>query len=363
MNKRAQRLAAILDGSNNLRAFLRVIRAGESSQDDAAYRVQVFGRQLDSLADHPRQVVNGTIGGKAVSSTAAGAYQFLARTWDECVSALGLTDFGPRSQDVAAVYLIERRRALQDVLEGRFEAAIRKCNREWASLPGSPYGQPTMSLDRARAVYQQWGGTFDADAVSTPTESLDEEPAMPMPPFIAAAVPALVELIPKLTRLFSSGSPTAERNVKAVELVAEVVQNATGARNIQEAVETMQSDPEALAAATRAVEARWFDLVETASGGIEAARKADAAMVDREGPWWQVARSPSFIIAVLILPLVYMIVGAVVGLFGAPFDDDVRSAIANGVIGMVLGGLIGYYYGQTTSRNRAPSMPPITDNR
>jgi uncharacterized protein YcfJ len=47
-----------------------------------------------------------------------------------------------------------------------------------------------------------------------------------------------------------------------------------------------------------------------------------------------------------------MIVGAVVGLFGAPFSEDVRAAIANGIVGLVLGGLIGYYYGQTTSRNR-----------
>jgi uncharacterized membrane protein YeaQ/YmgE (transglycosylase-associated protein family) len=65
--------------------------------------------------------------------------------------------------------------------------------------------------------------------------------------------------------------------------------------------------------------------------------------------------SPSFWVALLLLPLVYMIVGAVVGLFGDPFSDDVRSANANGIVGLILGGLIGYYYGQTTTRNRTPS--------
>ena len=63
--------------------------------------------------------------------------------------------------------------------------------------------------------------------------------------------------------------------------------------------------------------------------------------------------SPSFWVAMTMMPLVYMIVANVVGILGVPLDDQVRSAIANGVVGMILGGLIGYYYGQATSRNRA----------
>lgn len=30
---------------------------------------------------------------------------------------------------------------------------------EWASMPGSPYGQPVISLDTARAVYVDAGGS------------------------------------------------------------------------------------------------------------------------------------------------------------------------------------------------------------
>jgi len=93
-------------------------------------------------------------------------------------------------------------------------------------------------------------------------------------------------------------------------------------------------------------------LSEAGGGGIAGARKADAAFVASHEPVW---RSPSFLIAIALLPLVYLIVGAVVGLFGAPFSEDVRAAIANGIVGLVLGGLIGYYYGQSTSRNRTPS--------
>lgn len=93
----------------NVRAFLRVLRAGESDQTDDAYRMIVghTGARpslADSLADHPRIPVH--LPRLGVTSTAAGAYQFLSRTWDECVRALGLQDFGPQSQDLAAVYLL-----------------------------------------------------------------------------------------------------------------------------------------------------------------------------------------------------------------------------------------------------------------
>ena len=59
----------------------------------------------------------------------------------------GLTDFSPLAQDIAALYLIDRRRAMNAVLEGDWKTALERCNREWASLPGSPYGQPTKTLE------------------------------------------------------------------------------------------------------------------------------------------------------------------------------------------------------------------------
>jgi lysozyme len=146
---------ALLENSN-LRAFLRTIRAGEGTADTNGYR-RIFGGQLfDSYADHPRVYV--TYGNTTTS--AAGAYQFLAGTWDDVRRAINLPDFSPRSQDLGAAWLIRRRGALRDVLAGRFDDAIRKCAKEWASLPGAPYGQPTKTLAQARATYLQAGGTF-----------------------------------------------------------------------------------------------------------------------------------------------------------------------------------------------------------
>lgn len=138
----------------NVRAFLMLIRTGEGTADAAGYSRLFGGKQFASYADHPRVFV--PFG--STFSTAAGAYQILARTWDEIAAKYALEDFSPASQDLAAVGLIKRRGALGDVLAGRFRTAIQKCANEWASLPGSPYGQPTLSMSKAALVLANNGG-------------------------------------------------------------------------------------------------------------------------------------------------------------------------------------------------------------
>lgn len=140
--------------NQNVQALLRVIRAGEGTAGPNGYRTLFGGGLFESFADHPRRVVSKS----GYTSTAAGAYQFLASTWDETKRLMRLPDFSPRSQDLAALGRLAARGALDDAKAGRFEAAIRKIAREWASLPGSPYGQPTISWDRARALYASAGG-------------------------------------------------------------------------------------------------------------------------------------------------------------------------------------------------------------
>lgn len=87
--------------SINLRAFLYLIRYCEGTAGENGYRTQFGGGLFDSFDDHPRQAITRKLGGKDLTSTAAGAYQFLSRTWDECAKALSLPDFSPESQDRA----------------------------------------------------------------------------------------------------------------------------------------------------------------------------------------------------------------------------------------------------------------------
>jgi len=64
----------------NVQAFLALIRWTEG----AGYQTFFGGGIINDLDDHPRIAITRNLGGKPVTSTAAGAYQFLSKTWDEC---------------------------------------------------------------------------------------------------------------------------------------------------------------------------------------------------------------------------------------------------------------------------------------
>lgn len=236
-----------------------------------------------------------------------------------------------------------------------------------AELAANHEAERIDACDRARTVLLEL--TQDTpDEVPAPIEDpvvqlgpepgphiQQERPTMPIPAFLAAALPALVELLPRLGKVFGSGSQVAERNIRAAEIVAETVQRATSAPNIQTAVEAMRSDPAALQAAAQAVEQRWWEIAEAGGGGIDGARKADQAMRTTG----DLLHSASFWVALMLLPLVYLLVLSLIGMIGtATWSDDVRAGLAGSLISAVVGGLVGYYYGQTTSRNRATGATP-----
>lgn len=158
MKTSAMKTVTAADLNNkNVQAFLKVIRQGEGTSDANGYR-RIFGGQLfTGWADHPRITVKKS----GYTSSAAGAYQFIISTWDETRRMMGLRDFTPASQDLGAVGRIAARGALDDVKAGRFDLAVRKCAREWASLPYSPYGQPTLTIQKATNTYLASGGIIN----------------------------------------------------------------------------------------------------------------------------------------------------------------------------------------------------------
>lgn len=145
-NKRAEALAEHLNNPH-VQTMLDLISAAESTTKHGYYTM-FGGSRLDSLSDHPRRSLPFTqTDGKKNKSSAAGRYQFLQGTWDDVAKRLGLSDFSPRNQDLAAIELIRRRGALDDVAKGDFAAAIGKLGKEWASLPTSTYKQPKRSQE------------------------------------------------------------------------------------------------------------------------------------------------------------------------------------------------------------------------
>lgn len=139
----------------NEQAFLDMLAWSEGTDGENGYRMLFGGGLFDSYADHPRIYVPF----RNTSSSAAGRYQILARTWDSLRAKLGLSDFSPASQDAAALELIRERGALNDVRAGRVQDAIAKVAKVWASLPGAGYSQPERKLSALLGVYAQAGGT------------------------------------------------------------------------------------------------------------------------------------------------------------------------------------------------------------
>lgn len=351
-------------GNPNVQAFLKMLRYGEGTSGPKGYVTMFGGELFDSFDAHPNRVVTKTLGGKPISSSAAGAYQFLARTWKSLVDKYGFTDFSPHSQDLAAVALIAGRGALDDVIEGRFGAAVAKCNREWASLPGSPYGQPTVTLDKARQLYVTAGGSFDD--LSDPIAALTTPPtpiALPTPspeqkdpamaPFIAAAVTSVIDAVPDLIKIFGSKEDAvAERNSKAAIRVVEVAKDAIGAVNEQELVERIESEPAAAEQVRLAVQAQWYELTTTAES-VAAAREANAVYTRPDAPSF--TTNPAFWISLIVFIFPFMLLVDFLFVHPAQYSDEIRTQIVTAIL-VCIGVGSAYWLGSTNGSARKTEL-------
>ncbi len=131
-------------GSPNVQKMLDLIANAEGVQH--GYNTLFGNERLDDLSSHPniKKQFKQT-DGQVKNTTAAGRYQFLKDTWDGVAKDLGLKDFSPKNQDIAAVALLAQNGALPSVLKGDFKTAVQKSGSTWASLPSSPYAQPKRS--------------------------------------------------------------------------------------------------------------------------------------------------------------------------------------------------------------------------
>lgn len=331
----------------NVRAFLVMLRHGEGTSGENGYRTMFTGKLFDSYADHPRQAITAKLGKQTLTSTAAGAYQFLSRTWDGLVKQYGFKDFSPLSQDLGAVALVKQRKALEDVIAGRFEVAVKKCNTIWASLPGSPYGQPTVTLDAIRPIYEDAGGRYEAVVEVTPATPPEPPPEKPMTPFIAAVLPSLFDAVPKLAKLFSNGSESATRNEKAVEIAIDVAKAAAGVQNEQALAEALK-DPEIATRVNQAVESNWFEISVNVEG-VKEAREYNAKA--SEVPFYL---QPAFMVTLMLMPLVYGVTYFV--MTDASITNEMKSMVIASIISGVLGAVTGFWLGTSFSSSRKTEL-------
>lgn len=357
----------------NVIAFLRVIREGETDQTDDAYR-RLFGKNkyFDDFTDHPRIKVYETYDGQFIKNnkidytTAAGAYQHLSSTWDGTVRQYGFPDFSPQCQDESAVALIIGRKAIEDVVEGKLEAACRKCSYEWASLPFSPYGQPTLTLDKAIAVFEKYGGSLwmdynpeiDVNEEQEPAPVSDAIPTMKpgeeMPaPFLIPAITALISHAPELIRIFGSKpedqAAKIERNAHVAEKVVEVVKAVTNAASGEEAVTKLNSNPELSAKFRNAVSTNmneWLGVVIRLAEIDENSRDKAREFVSKQGRY-EVFWHFSFIEFLTLIVIILTGIGATCAMIWGNISNELKAAI---ITMMIVGGfttVLAFWFGSS----------------
>ena len=228
--------------------------------------------------------------------------------------------------------------------EQDFEAITKRIN---GGMNG--YEDRKRRWEKAKAVLS--AGAVGLPPVETHVPvPVTQETKMPIPLILTALLPSLIDAIPKLASIFKPGSPVAERNVKAAELVFDIAKTATESVNAQQAVEKITADPAIAAVVAKAVEDRWFELTEAGGGGIAGARKADVEFAASGAPVW---RSPSFLFTLLMWPIMVGIVGAIIGLWGTlKLNESLTGNLLTGIITAILFGSAGYYYGAMTSANK-----------
>ena len=242
--------------SRNARALLDTIALAEGTAGPQGYNTMFTHRTFGDLSRHPRQVNRSN----GYASDAAGRYQFLSTTWDGVAKELGLQDFSPQSQDVAALQLVRRRGVDPD--QPLTRETLAKLAPEWASLPTlegrSYYGQPVRPADKLLGHYQQrlGGAGGDMPAAGGPPGAQQQPMAQPQAPGFDDWSPQGVDPVRMAGMMASQlGMPRNKDNA-----VADVAMAAVGGRQPQRFVQS-EGYRQALAAAVQPMaERRQADL-------------------------------------------------------------------------------------------------------
>jgi len=144
--------------SPNARRWLNLISYAEGTWGGRGPRYDItFGyTPITNLSRHPNRVVRSG----RYASAAAGAYQFMPATWQRAAAAAKVRDFGPQSQDLAALQLM-RWRGVDPDKSAITPENIARLSGEWAAFPtmkgASAYNQPNKSFQQLLKFAQSQG--------------------------------------------------------------------------------------------------------------------------------------------------------------------------------------------------------------
>ncbi len=287
--------------------------------------------------------------GKWDHSSAAGGGQFLQGTWAGAEKDVGDLAFNNlHDQEIAFVEKMRDRGMIGPLLQGDIRKAMALGAPEWASLPGSPYKQPTVKEGTVIDTFEKRLGFYANGQPITATN--------PMPVTIAPSaqsdalggkVPALTDK--KLLDDFNATQLTAQaiKNVNAVMAAGQAMKNVSVALGIQtkiteeKAVPGLQKLGETaeLTAEQIAANRKMSDL----EGADKAAKQKKNKQFDSAFKWEGVAGDFGGNLQGLLGNLGW---GESAGSLGkqALFDfiRDAQSRLAHDFSAMITGGLFGF---------------------
>ncbi len=137
--------------NRNVTAFLRAICETTAGGVDflvgATRGRRNDPRRFTNFSTHPGSGLGG-------GGTAAGSYQITLETWVERAGAMGLSDFGPETQDLIAVDILRGLGALDRILAGDLIGAVSAAARHWGRLPAIGEAAPDQACVAAYAAFE-----------------------------------------------------------------------------------------------------------------------------------------------------------------------------------------------------------------
>jgi len=158
--KEPQKQSEVIAVSSDIKPLLDTIRFAEGTDKEDGYQTMFSGAKFTDFSKHP-DIVNTTVfNGKPLRSAAAGAYQFMPKTWERVSKGINAIDFSPANQDRGAIFLIKERGAYNLAKQGDIKKTFFELCEEWASLPcyegdkKGAYNQAVKPIEDLMTVYK-----------------------------------------------------------------------------------------------------------------------------------------------------------------------------------------------------------------
>lgn len=182
------------------------------------------------------------------------------------------------------------------------------------------------------------------------------EPSMPIPLAASVAlsvVPELIKMIPVIGSFFGTGTEVSNRNIAVAQTVADTITKVVpNAVNVVDAVQKMQADDTVRKEATAAfLSAPPIVQLMEVGGGIDAARKANAAMQGDRPAW----HNPAVWMTGLFMTLPAMLMVDVFYVHPPLYSGELRTQIVTAVLTVV--SIVGaYWFGTTRGSERKTEL-------